>query len=93
MKNQNVTCRPCKEQNNWEIKQPNGQVSKTHYYSKQACVEAGRKMAEEFACELIVNDQNESSNMNKNNNNSTNENNNMNKNTTMNKTNRHNDIY
>ncbi len=66
MNNKNVVCRPCKEQNNWEIKQPNGQVSKTHYYSKQACVNAGRKMAEEFGCELIVND-NKTTNNNTNN--------------------------
>ncbi len=77
MKNKNVTCRPCKEQNNWEIKQPNGQVSKTHYYSKQACVAAGRKMAEEYSCELIVNDEVQTT---------------TNKNTT-NKFNRNNDIY
>ncbi len=64
MNNQTVICRPCKEQNNWEIKQPNGQVSKTHYNTKAACVNAGRKMAEEFACELIVNEENHTANKN-----------------------------
>ncbi len=78
MNNKNVICRPCKEENNWEIQQPNGVVSKTHYYSKNACVKAGEKMAEEYACELVVTD--EKCNTNK-----------ANKNT--NQFNRNNDIY
>lgn len=81
MNNKNVTCRPCKEENNWEIKEPNGQVSNTHYATKQSCVAAGRKMAEEFGCELIVDDVNTTANKTTN---MPNKNNNFNRN---------NDIY
>ncbi len=80
MNNNKVICRPCKEENNWEIQEPNGKVSKTHYYSKQACVTAGKKMAEEYACELVVTDEKENMHTN-------------NKTNTTNKFNRNNDIY
>ena len=49
-----ITCRPCKEQNNWEIKDQNGQVLNQHYATKEACVSAGRKLATECGCELNV---------------------------------------
>ena len=42
-----ITCRPCKEENNWEIEDQNGHVLNQHYESKTACVEAGKKLAEE----------------------------------------------
>ena len=29
-----ITCRPCKEQNNWEIKDQNGNVLNEHYETK-----------------------------------------------------------
>lgn len=57
MKNK-VTCRPCKEQNNWEIEDANGVVLKKHYQTKDACVNAGEKLAEECGCELCVEDSN-----------------------------------
>lgn len=53
-----VTCRPCKEQGNWEIQNPNGEVLKHHYQSKEDCVCAGKKLAEECGCELCVCDEN-----------------------------------
>ncbi|MCM1260845.1 MAG: DUF2604 domain-containing protein [Prevotella sp.] len=49
-----VTCRPCKEQNNWEIKDQNGQVLEEHYATEEACVCAGKKIAAECGCELCV---------------------------------------
>ena len=62
MKNNNkskkVVCRPCKEENNWEIMEPNGQVQTKHYKTKNECVKQARKYAQEFACELVVEDKN-----------------------------------
>lgn len=55
MKNK-VTCRPCKEENNWEIEDENGVVLNKHYQTKEACVEAGRNLANECGCELCVED-------------------------------------
>ncbi len=57
MKNK-ITCRPCKEQNNWEIEDCNGVVLKKHYSTKEACVNAGRKLANECGCSLCVEDLN-----------------------------------
>ncbi len=51
-----VVCRPCKEQNNWEIQDPNGVVLTKHYDTKDACVCAGKRLAEECGCELCVED-------------------------------------
>jgi len=59
MKNK-VTCRPCKEQNNWEIEDENGVVQSKHYQTKAECVSAGQKIAEECGCELCVEDQGDS---------------------------------
>ena len=42
-----VTCRPCKEENNWEIEAPNGKVLSKHYNTKSECVKAGRQYAAE----------------------------------------------
>ena len=53
MKNK-ITCRPCKEENNWEIEDQNGVVLEKHYKSREDCVCAGNKMAEEYGCELCV---------------------------------------
>lgn len=60
MNQRKVTCRPCKEENNWEIQDPNGTVLEKHYTSKTECVHAGQKLATEFSCELIVEDETES---------------------------------
>lgn len=49
-----VVCRPCKEENNWEIMEPNGQVQSKHYQTKSECVRKARQVAEEFGCELVV---------------------------------------
>lgn len=49
-----ITCRPCKEENNWEIENENGVVLEKHYATKAACVKAGKKLAEECGCELCV---------------------------------------
>lgn len=53
MKNK-ITCRPCKEENNWEIENQYGEVLEKHYASKQSCVEAGERLANECGCELDV---------------------------------------
>ncbi len=53
--NKKVTARPCKEQpGTWEIEQPNGQVNKTHYNSKEECVKKAREMAFEMGAELNI---------------------------------------
>ena len=49
-----ITCRPCKEQSNWEIENENGVVLEKHYKTREACVCAGKKLAEECGCELCV---------------------------------------
>ena len=54
--NRKVTCRPCKEEHNWEIETPDGQVLPHHYQTKRDCVCAGRELAEEYGCELDVQD-------------------------------------
>ena len=51
-----VICRPCKEENNWEIVAPNGRVLEKHYDSKANCVKAARKYAFEHGSELFVMD-------------------------------------
>ena len=53
MKN-TITCRHCKEQNNWEIENQYGVVLEKHYATKAACVSAGQKLAEECHCDLKV---------------------------------------
>ena len=55
-KNKKVVCRPCKEENNWEIQAPDGHVYSKHYQTKAECVKQARKYAQEFACELVVED-------------------------------------
>lgn len=55
MKNKNkVTCRPCKEEKNWEIEGPDGKVYAKHYQTKAECVKAGRQYAAEFGCDLQI---------------------------------------
>ena len=55
MNNKNkVVCRPCKENNTWEIMEPSGHVQTKHYQNKSECVRRGRQVAEEFGCELVV---------------------------------------
>lgn len=55
-KKSKVTCRPCKEQHNWEIETPDGEVLNRHYATKEACVRAGKEYAQEYGCELCVED-------------------------------------
>jgi hypothetical protein len=57
--NKKVVCRPCKEENNWEIQAPDGHVYQKHYQTKAECVKQARKYAQEFACELVVEDKNQ----------------------------------
>ena len=54
-----ITCRPCKEQNNWEIENQYGTVLEKNYNTKSECVKAGQRMAAEFGAELIVSDDTE----------------------------------
>ena len=49
-----ITCRPCKEQNNWEIENQYGVVENKHYNTKSECIKAGQKMAAECGAELNV---------------------------------------
>lgn len=54
-----VTCRPCKEENNWEnweIEAPNGKVLSKHYNTKSECVKAGRQYAAECGATLYIED-------------------------------------
>lgn len=61
MKNtKKVTCRPCKEQDNWEIMGPDGMVFQKHYSTRRDCVKAGREYANEFGCEMVVENKNDS---------------------------------
>ena len=43
-----------KEKNNWEIENEFGVVLEKHYKTKDACVKAGQKLADECHCELCV---------------------------------------
>lgn len=52
-----ITCRPCKEQNNWEIVDQDGNVMPKHYDTKRSCVEAAEEMVNECGCELCVCDE------------------------------------
>ncbi len=52
-----IACRPCKDQNNWEIEDQTGSVLSKHYGTKEACVKAGQKLANETNCELNVCDE------------------------------------
>ena len=49
-----VTCRPCKEENNWEVETPGGKVLPNHFSTKQEAVRVGRKYAQEAGAELEV---------------------------------------
>ena len=49
-----ITCRPCKEEKNWEIEDQHGKVLDKHYNTRKECVNAADKMAEECGCELYV---------------------------------------
>ena len=51
---QKVVCRPCKEENNWEIMEPNGHVQAKHYQNKTEAVKKAREYAQEFGYELVV---------------------------------------
>ena len=51
-----VTCRPCKEKGDCDIETPNGEVLTRHYQNKYECVSEGRRLAEEYGCELDVQD-------------------------------------
>ncbi len=76
--NKKVIARPCKEQGNWEIQDPNGNVMQKHYYTKEACVTAASNLANEFGCELQVEDNSKNNTANQTNkmaNNQTNNNN------------------
>lgn len=57
--NNKVTCRPCKEENNWEIETPSGKVLSKHYSTKSECVKAARQYAQEYGYELIVEEKNQ----------------------------------
>lgn len=52
-----ITCRPCKEEPNWEIEDQYGVVLDTHYAKKEDCVKEGKKLAKKCGCNLTVTDQ------------------------------------
>ena len=49
-----VTCRPCKEENNWEVETPGGKVLPNHFSTKAEAVRVGNKNAQEAGAELEV---------------------------------------
>ena len=49
-----VICRPCKEENNWEVETPGGKVLPNHFSTKQEAVRVGKKYAMEAGAELEV---------------------------------------
>lgn len=49
-----ITCRHCKEQNCWKIKDQNGVVLNKHYSSKQECIKEAERLANECGCELCI---------------------------------------
>lgn len=49
-----LTCRPCKERNDWEIETPDGEVLNKHYNTKSECLRAAHNMAEEYGYEVEV---------------------------------------
>lgn len=49
-----VTCRPCKEENNWEIETPGGKVLPNHFSTKAEAVRVGKKYAMEAGAEFEV---------------------------------------
>lgn len=49
-----VTCRPCKEENNWEVETPGGKVLPNHFSTKAEAVRVGKKYAQEAGAELEV---------------------------------------
>ena len=51
-----IICRPCKEENNWEIENQYGVVEEKHYNTKDECVKEGRKKASECGAELCIYD-------------------------------------
>ena len=53
-RNRQFTCRPCKEQSNWEIENPEGEVMERHYPTRQQCLEAALRYAEEYGCDLHI---------------------------------------
>ena len=63
---QKVVCRPCKEENNWEIMEPNGQVQAKHYQNKSECVKKAREYCQEFGYELVVEDKKQNNTNNNN---------------------------
>lgn len=51
-----ITVRPCKEHNNWEIEDQNGNVLNKHYDTKDECISAGERLAKESNCDLYIQD-------------------------------------
>lgn len=49
-----VICRPCKEENNWEVETPGGKVLPNHFSTKQEAVRVGKKYAMESGAELEI---------------------------------------
>jgi len=60
-----VTCRPCKEQNNWEVETPGGKVLPNHFATKAEAVRVGKQYAMEAGAELEVVNKKQSSNVSK----------------------------
>lgn len=49
-----IICRPCKEQNNWEIENQYGVVLEKHYKTKEECIKAGNELANACNCNVKV---------------------------------------
>lgn len=49
-----VVCRPCQEENNWEVETPGGKVLPNHFSTKAEAVRVGKKYAMEAGAELEI---------------------------------------
>ncbi len=49
-----ITCKYCSKENNWEIKDQNGNILNKHYSSKEKCIKDAKKLANECGCELCI---------------------------------------
>ena len=56
--NKSLVCRPCAEQNNWEIQMLNGEVNPKHFPTQKECEQEAAKLCEEYGCDYVVEEKN-----------------------------------
>ena len=49
--NKSLVCRPCAEQNNWEIQMLNGEVNPKHFPTQKECEQEAAKLCQEYCCD------------------------------------------